>query len=371
MCAPNLPYLLVAQSARMPAQSAHRAGLNVAAIDHFADADTRRYAFRTATVPPESLEAQWLEAANRLAPKTQATGLIYSSGIDTRPGLVEALAHGRTLLGNTPAVLEQANNPRRFFALLSELGIPYPETRFAPPDRLDGWLLKAYCGEGGKGVGFAAKKRPAPAQSYYQQQIAGEALSVLFLANGKQARVVGFNTQWTDSRDPARPFLFAGAVNRAEISDAQRSRMTGHMENLSSALGLVGLNSLDFMLEDGACRVLELNPRPSATMALYDEDFSEGLLQAHIAACQGELPPQGEGRTPARAFRHVFAPRTLRVKENFAWPEGCADIPRPGTLIETGQPVCSLMAASKDKDALELMLKAREHELLTTCAHAG
>lgn len=356
--------LLLAQSARMLAQSAHRAGLNTSTIDYFADADIRRYASRALALPPESNEMQWLEAAELLAPKGEGNGFIYGSGIDTRPRLVEALAQGRILFGNPPSILKQVNEPRRFFDLLAELGIPHPETRFSPPQNLEGWLVKPSCGEGGKGVGFAAKNRPATTAGYYQRHVQGEALSVLFLANGKQARVLGFNTQWTASHDPSQPFLFAGAVNRARLSDAQRSKLETYVESLSSALGLVGLNSLDFILEGDKTWVIELNPRPSATMALYDEDFAEGLLQAHIEACRGRLPPIVGRPSPVRAFRYVFAPQTIRPKESYRWPDCCADIPPPGTEIATGQPLCSLMAQGDVREAVEAWLKAKETELL-------
>jgi len=361
--------LLVAQSARMLAQSAHRAGLNARAIDYFADADTRRYA-RVLTIPPGSQETQWLALAESLAPKSQGHGLIYGSGIDTQPRLVEILARDRTRLGNSPATLAQVNNPHHFFALLTRLEIPHPETLFSSPTHREGWLIKPSCGEGGKGVGFAAKNRPAPRQSYYQQQIAGNALSVLFLADGPQVRVIGFNTQWTASHDASQPFLFAGAINRAELDAAQRAKMEDYANRLSAALGLVGLNSLDLMLDGETCRVIELNPRPSATMALYDGDFAEGLLAAHIAACLGELPPEREGQSPIRAFRYLFAPRALQIRPDFHWPVHCADIPNPGVAVASGQPICSLMAQGESQGEVESRLKAMEiallHDLLLT-----
>lgn len=357
--------LLVAQSARMLAQSAARVGHRACAIDGFGDADTRRHAAHCLALAagPQGFDgAELLQAADRLAPPGGDCGLVYGSGIDTRPELVEKLARGRKLFGNSPATLRRANNPREFFRLLDRLAIPYPATRFAPPACLDGWLVKPGCGEGGKGVGFAAKNRPAPADAYYQRHIPGEALSVLFIADGQEARVIGCNTQWTASHDLGQPFLFAGAVNRAELDAAQRASLADHAGKLTAALGLVGLNSLDFMVEAGICRVLELNPRPSATMALYDEDFDAGLLAAHVAACRGRLPTVRPG--PARALRIVYAPQPLTIRGGFRWPVACADIPHPGTAINTGEPLCSLLAQGGDRDAVEALLKTQEAELL-------
>lgn len=358
----GLGLLLVAQSSRMLAQSAARAGLSVCAIDHFADADTRRHAAVCFAIPPTAngFDATGLlETAARLGP---ISGLIYGSGLDTCPDVVEKLAQGRELFGNPPDILRLVHAPRRFFPLLDRLAIPYPETCFSPPENLGGWLIKPGCGEGGKGVGFAATKNPPPANAYFQRQIPGDAMSLLFIADGKQVRVIGFNTQWIAGHDPGQPFLFAGAVNRAHLDKAQRASVAEYAGKLAAALGLVGLNSLDFIVENGSCRVLELNPRPSATMALYDDDYSEGLLLAHIAACRGALLESRPG--PVRALRIIYAPQAIRIGEGIHWRQGCADIPNPGTLVAAGEPLCSLMVQGQNRCETEALLTTTETEFL-------
>jgi len=359
----RMDLLLVAQSARMLAQSAARAGFSASAIDYFADADTRRHAARCLALAPGTA-AEWLNAAAQMAPPGESTGLVYGSGLDTRPDLVAQLARGRILLGNSPATLRRANTPQCFFRLLESLDIPFPETRFAPPECVEGWLVKPGCGEGGKGVGFAAKKRPVFEDVYYQRHIQGEALSILFLADGKQARTIGFNTQWIARHDADQPFLFAGAVNRARLDAAQREEIEEYAGKLTAALGLVGLNSLDFMVDGRSCRMLELNPRPSATMALYDEDFDEGLLAWHIAACRGELPPAGRPAGPVRALRIIYAPQAIWVRADLRWPQGCADIPNPGQKISAGEPLCSLLAQGGNRRGVEAALRKTETEWL-------
>ncbi|MFZ4703849.1 MAG: hypothetical protein ACOYMG_27710, partial [Candidatus Methylumidiphilus sp.] len=184
----------------------------------------------------------------------------------------------------------------------------------------------------------------------------------------------------------------------------------------TAAIGLVGLNSLDFVLADGVCLVLEINPRPSATIALYDEDFAEGLLALHVAACLGELPPltrnavdkqpevgrnkpapagvsgKSTGRMPetvaarpysglrlnlkptalplsrhlgpVRALQIVYSPSTFIMPDGFCWPGGCADIPHPGTMMEAGQPLCSVLVKDKNRQEAETLVKSLENEIL-------
>jgi predicted ATP-grasp superfamily ATP-dependent carboligase len=350
----------------MLAQSAGRAGLRVLTADLYADEDTRVYAERCLTIPLKEHgldEDAAMTAAYELAPPDGEGGLVYGSGIDTRPELLERLMEGRILFGNPPATLRLLKAPRRFFAMLDELAIPYPQSRFIPPASAAGWLIKSGCSEGGKGVRSCAKICPADTDDYYQRRIDGEALSALFLADGKKARIIGFNTQWAARHDPARPFLFAGAVNRAELSDDQRALVQEYVGKLTWATGLLGLNSLDFMLDGETCRVLELNPRPSATMALHDPDYPDGLLMQHLSACRGELPAAEASQRAVRAFRIVYTSREVVISKPVAWPRWCADRPCAGTAVRAGEPLCSVQAEGADLAAVEDLLQARETQI--------
>jgi predicted ATP-grasp superfamily ATP-dependent carboligase len=362
----------------MLARSAVRAGLRPLALDLYADEDTRAYAERCERVAagPIGFDARsLLEAAERLAPAGSGPALVYGSGMDVAPDLLEALARGRMLYGNPPAVVRLLKTPDTFFDLLRRLAIPFPEIRDTPPPDPEHWLIKAGCGEGGKGVRFCARTG-AEAGEYYQRRLPGLALSALFLADGHTARIIGFNTLWTAAgllpplplgegggEGIGQPFLFAGAINRAELSPAQREQVQGYLARLVPAAALRGLNSLDFMLDGATCRVLEVNPRPSATLALYDEDFPDGLLAAHIRAVQGDLGAAGAAGAPARAFRAVFAQAELRIPEVFAWPEWCADRPPPGSLIGAGQPVCTVTAEGGGRRETEALIRHRAAEL--------
>jgi predicted ATP-grasp superfamily ATP-dependent carboligase len=356
--------LIVSSSARMLARSAARAGLHPIALDLYADADTRECSeIAEATAPgragfdPDSL----LEAAARLAP-AEHYSLVYGSGMDVAPDLLERLAKGREVFGNPPEILRRLKTPDTFFALLRRLDIPFPEIRWNPPSDPQNWLVKSGCSEGGKGVRFCAQETPAGDGEYYQRRLPGPPMSVLFLADGERARIMGFNTMWTASH-PGQPFLFAGAINRAELSRGQCEELRDCVARLVRAAGLKGLNSLDFMLDGGVCRVLEVNPRPSATMALYDRDFPEGLLARHIRACQGRLDDIGFPGRAVRAFRAVFAPRTVTVPEAVVWPDWCADRPVPGTSVPAGQPLCTIEAEGVECQEAEALLARRKTEI--------
>ena len=304
-----------------------------------------------------------LEAAHRLAPPESGYALVYGSGLDIKPDLLEALSAGRKVYGNAPETLRLLKSPRCFFGLLDRLAIPYPETRFDPPADPWGWLVKPSCGEGGKGVGFCAQAAPPGAELYYQRQLPEPPMSALFLADGENARIIGFNTLWT-ARLPGQPFLYAGAINRAELGPDQQAQIADAIARLTQATGLRGLNSLDFMRDSALCRALEINPRPSATLSLYDADFPEGLLARHIRACRGNLGPPWQAGATIRASKAVFARRGSTIPTGFSWPAGCCDRPMPGESIAAGQPICTVEAEGQSHQEVESLIRLREASLL-------
>jgi predicted ATP-grasp superfamily ATP-dependent carboligase len=351
--------LVVSCSARMLAQSAARAGIRVVALDHYADADTRAFSAHAQAVPftdgafePQAL----LDAACKFAPDRDFP-LVYGSGLDSQPELLEALGRSREVIGNSPAIQRLFRSPRSFFELLRQCGVPYPEIRHERPENGQKWLIKSGCSEGGKRVRFCAQDQGG-AEDYYQRWVCGKTYSALFLADSDTAKVIGFNTLWTTGFS-LRPFLFAGAMSYAPLSPAQQQQIEDHIAALVKVGGIRGLNSLDFMVtHDGELQVLEVNARPSATMALYDEDTPGGLLAAHIRACRGELKLD-VAAAKVRAFRVYFAPRRIVAMPIADWPSWCADLPVAGSIVEPGQPLCTILAEGDHPADVERLLRQR------------
>jgi predicted ATP-grasp superfamily ATP-dependent carboligase len=119
---------------------------------------------------------------------------------------------------------------------------------------------------------------------------------------------------------------------------------------------------MDFMIDGNTCRVLEVNPRPSATAALYDADFDEGLLASHIRAVRGRLGSGSSVKGPVRAFRVALAGDDFVVPP-MNWPEWCSDLPLAGTVLQAGCPICTISAESGSRAATLRLLRERADEL--------
>jgi len=360
------PIIVIGGSARLLALSARRGGWDPITIDYFGDTDTQNLAYKSIVIPSEIFHAddtQILSMINDLG-LTKTTPLVYGSGIDTRPGLLKKLSNLARVFGNTLATLQTVNTPYKFFSALEALSIPFPETRFDPPDNKNGWLSKLANSQGGMGVMLVTRVESVSQETIYQKFIPGKVYSVLFLADGRHSSILGFNIQWTHKYGP-NDFLFSGVMSHCDLSEKIKKQIVDFINKLVEFLPLRGLNCIDFVIERGLCLVLEVNPRPSASMALYDQDFRYGLLTEHINAVNGKLPHSPiRDRNKIQAIEIIFASEQIVVQEGLIWPEWAADTPPAATTIPKNSPVCSISASANNPEAVKLLLKHRKNELM-------
>jgi predicted ATP-grasp superfamily ATP-dependent carboligase len=93
------------------------------------------------------------------------------------------------------------------------------------------------------------------------------------------------------------------------------------------------------------------------------------LLACHIDAClHGRLPSSPPAPTRRAGQRVVFAPRGFTVPASFSdachRDPACHDVPMPGTRIEAGQPVCTLVVTAPAIDAVTHELQRQSALLL-------
>jgi predicted ATP-grasp superfamily ATP-dependent carboligase len=153
------------------------------------------------------------------------------------------------------------------------------------------------------------------------------------------------------------------------MSAGVASGIRERLDSLVAASGLVGLNGLDFMMRDGEWSALEVNPRPTATMDLYDPDFPRGLLDWHMRATRGELPDAPVPDGPARAHGIVRAPFAWEVPADFRFPEWCRDLPDPLARFSPGDPVCTVHAAAGFPDSAVQLVRERAAALTRSISH--
>jgi methenyltetrahydromethanopterin cyclohydrolase len=355
----NIPpkLLIIARSGRLPAQLALTCGYAPVVIDCYADQDTRDMALQALQVASLRLvDIQPAIEAMRLA--HGLTHLVYGSGFESCPETLAYLEQDWVLLGNTAAVFSRLLDKQGFFQQLSALGILVPETVFTPPAVGDDWLRKPVRGQGGVGIRRGAQLAAESTEDFYwQRHLAGESLSVSFIAHAGQVTVLGFNRQWALALDESQVFVFAGIANCAELSETNQNLLRQCLAQLVTIYGLQGLGSLDFILKDGCCYVLEINARIPASAQLY----AGAVFASHLQACVGLWGGVIGLQFAPAAYEIIYARNAMRIATDCKWPVWALDRPASGAFIGKGQPICSIIAAGNSpRQAAEQLLQRRQ-----------
>ena len=384
---------VAAISARAMAEAAVRDGYQVAALDLFGDTDTRAACVSwSALGEPGSLlmdVGRLVATLAGLAERGDVLGWCPGAGFEGRADLLEQGAAVLPLIGNDAATMRGVRDPQVFFGSLDRLGVPHPEVRATPPDEGDAsaWLIKDFQGTGGwhirRWTGWGAGRSSGSPARYFQRATAGQSMSVTFIANGVDACVLGFNELKT-RRFGSKPHVYCGAIGSVKLPNAVVQQVGRILLPLVAEWGLRGLGSLDFLLDGDSLSVLEINPRPPASMALYDhlrfedaalpERPTHGLMEAHIRAClRGDLPAIRSGVAEAPAVRGVeivYARRSVQVDAGMTnrlsrWP-GAHDLPAPDTCCTAGDPLCSVTAVGASAADVRTRLNDSRRMLLET-----
>jgi len=360
--------LIAAVSGRALARAAVDAGFDALVADFFADADTERLAAACRKQPGDIARGfQWrslgsaLQALVKQAP-SPLLGLTYGSGFEDRPHLLSGIAKRWSLLGNEAHTVARIKNPETFFATLDELAIPHPPTAMTRPKNGAGWVAKRRGAAGGGHVVPSRLQKDAT-NVYYQSLAQGRAVSALFVANGSEARVLGFSEQWT-APAPRRRWRYGGAVQPASVPEDAADAMARAVTLLAAAFGLKGLGSADFVLAQNQPLLIEINPRPGATLDIF-ACAKKPLLKLHIdAVLDGTLPRKPLVFEGAAAASIVHVPMGAIVPRSMTWPSWAADLPKPGERIDKQRPICTVLARAGTEARAKRLAETRKASLL-------
>jgi predicted ATP-grasp superfamily ATP-dependent carboligase len=323
----------------------------VVAFDQFADADL---AAACPVVKRDALDDRLLDHFR----EQPFDAWLYTGGMENRHKLVSQLAELKPLLGCDAAVLAKVRDPNWLAATLADAGYDYPAIRFeAPPSTNETWLVKRIDSGGGVGI-----RRYSPHQSaredfgevYYQQMIEGVPISAMYLAEEGNCKLMAafeqlIGAEWTGV--PSE-FMYCGADGPRCFAPAVHEQLRGMGERLAAAAGVRGLFGIDAVLTDDRVTLLEMNPRYTASMELWERATEQSAIDLHCRACRGmpcEVPAIDDETVLAKAI--LFAREPIEIGERFhrmvaeqntgAWP-AIADVPPLGQRIAVGEPICTV-----------------------------
>ena len=375
--------LIVGVSTRAAAESAARAGFDVTAIDAFADVDQHP------AVLARALSGSFTaRAAAEAARDVECDAVAYLANFENHPVAVRALRANRALWGNPPEVLRRVRDPILVAQTLSRVGFAAPEVRLkADPTTekqadptIGEWVVKPIASGGGHGIRRWHRGDAVPRDRYLQRFVEGHAGSVVFAAAGARATPLGvFQQLIGDPAFGADGFKYCGNI-LAPAGDGQFggdetvvTAACALAQAGADAFGLIGVNGIDFVARDGVPYAIEVNPRWCASMELVERAYGLSVFGAHAGACHvGALPDfdlaRARRNAPAALGKAVvFARHDVTVGDTRTWSRetdaaaarDVRDIPRSGTCIRAGRPICTVLAEASTAAACYAALVAR------------
>jgi len=355
--------LLVGVSVRAMAASAVRSGYDVVTLDAFGDLDLQTlcqgYSLRRDF--QKVFSAKGLYQASQ---ELQYEGVAYTANFENYPKLVEAFSQQKQLLGNPPGVLRRVRNWSKLFEVLNKAGFSTPETWYSvndrQPDPQQNWLQKPRRGGGGQHIQVWKEGQPIGRGMLLQEQIPGLVCSALFVANGREAVLLGLTEQLVGRPEfGAHEFVYCGNVLPLTAGDhgvgiIEQAHQIVNL--LTREFALVGVNGMDFILSQGEIYPVEINPRYTAAMELVESAYGWPVFDLHVqAVTQGKLPKfdlakaeQPEGKYFAKTI--LYAEKDGHAPETQNWiRRGLRDVPHPGEALKRGKPICTILTAAASR----------------------
>jgi predicted ATP-grasp superfamily ATP-dependent carboligase len=293
---------------------------DVIAFDLFGDMDLRA---------ERVVKRRSLTALVDAAMEEEPGELIYGASFENHPKLVERLAERHTLLGNPPEVLRAVRDPVQLSAALD----CYARTTVTIPTS-GRWLRKPLRGGGGIRV-RDWRGGALPKGTFLQERIDGVPCSAAAVGDV----VLGVTEQLVGRREfGVRGYRWCGNLvpPRTPVPLDQVQEICSR---LVAAFGLRGPFGVDFVWDGERAWVVEVNPRPTASLEVID-------------------PARAAGKAV------VFATDDMVVGEL----EGVRDVPHPGERIAKGRPICTVVATAATPDDVLTELEEQAAALLGVAA---
>lgn len=393
-------FLLAGVSVRALMESAAASGYKARGIDFFGDLDALRHGhtIKLKDLGREQTVKSLLEAAKEIP----CAGLVYSSGPENTPDELEFWEKRGLLRGNERSVLRKVRDPWELKRCLESNGHRMPPflsvDEWKESAREGKWLLKALNRGSCHGI-IELPENLDSAPDYLmelnrfspyivQRYIEGVSASATFLANGREALVVGTSRQLINRGGGL--FYYKGNIVPLEIGESMDyEHLISKINDLAGCLtlcfGLKGVNTVDFILNSEGVWVLEVNPRWSASVELIERYLGKSLFDEHLRACAGGGLPRFSDAVPevlgGAAFNARYVGKRLVLAEKtmvtglmeekgfqYLYERGIRDIPRSATTIEEGQPICTVLAGGSTDRGCERRLNEKSQIVSQFCS---
>jgi predicted ATP-grasp superfamily ATP-dependent carboligase len=159
------------------------------------------------------------------------------------------------------------------------------------------------------------------------------------------------------------PFGYCGNIVPLDIPDSTLTGCDAIVKKVSASFKLRGSNGIDIVIsEEGISHVIEVNPRFQGSLECVERVLGMNLVEIHVeASTTGGIPPILSHSSGFSIRLIMYAPRRLSAP-NLASEVWARDIPFPGSIVEKGEPLCSVFVGGESRsDAWKKALVKTQH----------
>ncbi|WP_424357290.1 ATP-grasp domain-containing protein [Methanocella sp. MCL-LM] len=327
--------LVVGYNSRVAACSARRAGYKVYSLGHYEDLDLLQCVENSIRFEDQP------ESILPFLKKFDVDKVVLGAGFE------DADVPASMVLGNDPKIARDVGDKVWLAKKLDELGIPQPEIYDRDNVRYP-CIAKPIVGGGGhKNYKVLDESMLPPEDEYFLQElVTGMPLSVCTLSTGSEAMPVSVNEILVGKKWLGVQHSYTYCGNVTPYLTRFKDQMCDIARKLIPALGLVGTNGIDFIVNKDGPKVLEINARFQGSLDAVEMATGENMFQAHVDAINGKLRPFKIKQFGYRAI--LFTSWKTKVVRDLSSPQ-TADIPPVGTVYDKDCALVSINCTGKTR----------------------
>jgi len=184
-----------------------------------------------------------------------------------------------------------------------------------------------------------------------QKLVDGVHVSASLIASEVAVRTLTMNKQliglsYVFQREP---FGYCGNVVPLRLTNAVLEECKRIAEKVALHFSLKGSNGVDFVICKGKTPyVVEVNPRFQGTIECVERVLGVNLVRSHVNACINDSLPTIEKPSNCCIRLILYAPARVIAPDLTSLVEA-RDVPLPSTVIEKGEPLCSIILAGNNQ----------------------